>query len=97
MITSMWIAVESGSENDRLQGGKGYGNHGGHAQIYARMQQVFVEMCAPEFGFKFLIESEPGKARVQLPGLGGIRQICGRKAIRNAHSPHRTHLRLRTQ
>jgi hypothetical protein len=40
-----------------------------------RMQQILVEMSAPEFRFQFRIEGQPRKARLQLAGVRRIRQI----------------------
>jgi hypothetical protein len=37
------------------------------------MKQVLVEMRAPEFLLEFRVKSQPGKARLQLPGLRRIR------------------------
>jgi len=45
------------------------------------MHQVLVEMSAPEFGFQFRMESEPGEALPQLAGLRRVRQICSEKSI----------------
>src|SRR5882724_5792472 len=86
-------AVELGAENRRFHGGKGNGNEHGQAEVDARMHQVLVEMSAPEFGFEFRMESEPGEARPQLAGVRRIRRICCGKSIGAAHSLHRTKLK----
>jgi hypothetical protein len=60
------------------------------------MEQILVEMRAPEFFLENGIESEPGETRLQLASLRRIRQICSGKSGA-AHPLHRTHPRARAQ
>ncbi len=71
-------AIELRSQHQRVHRRECDGDEDSQAQVHARVQEVLVEIAAPELPFELAIECEPGKSRAQLTRVRGIWQIFGK-------------------
>ncbi len=65
-------AIELRPQDHGVHRRKCDGDEDREAQVHARVQQVLVEISAPELGLELAIEGQPRKSRPQLPRMRRI-------------------------